>query len=128
MNLRWNQIAVGFIVGLLAGAIVGGSPVPRKLSESWDGRPSHNRMLNRFATRLHLSEEQKAQVGGVLEQGRAKMNAVFADMRPRLEQVRKETDDEIRVFLNPEQQRKFEKMNEERAKRFDKRFPSSHHS
>jgi Spy/CpxP family protein refolding chaperone len=128
MNLRWNQIAVGFLVGLLAGAIVGGSPYFRKLSERWDGRPPHNRMLNRFAKRLQLSEEQKAQVGGVLEQGRAKMDAVFKDVRPRFEQVRKETDDEIRAFLNPEQRQKFEKMNEERARHFNKRFPPSRHS
>ncbi len=123
MKLQWNQITAAFIGGLLVGTMAGGSPFFHNLTRKWDNQPPQERMLKRFAKRLSLTDEQKVQVASVMEQKRAKMDALFKEMKPKFEQVRTETSGEIRKFLTPEQQKKFEVMEAEMAKRFDKRFP-----
>jgi len=123
MNFQWNQITLSLIAGLLMGAAVGGSPSFHEYAHKWDTRSPQERMLKRFAKRLDLTEDQKRQVATILEQKRAKMDALFNEMKPKFEQIRIETGDEIRQFLNPEQQKKFQAMDAEMSDRFNKRFP-----
>jgi Spy/CpxP family protein refolding chaperone len=126
MNLKWNQITIALIVGLFAGALVADSPAAHDFMRKWDTHPPKERIVKRFAKRLNLTEEQKTQVAAVLEQKRAKMDAVFNEMKPKFEQVRAETSDEIRKLLNPEQQKKFAVMEAQMSERFNKRFPPHH--
>ena len=123
MNLKWNQITAAFLVGAVAAMIACQPPFIHDLMRKFDNRPPQERMLQRFAKRLDLTEEQKTQVASILEQKRAKMDALFNEMKPKFEQVRIETGEEIRKFLNPEQQKKYEVMDSEMAERFNKRFP-----
>jgi Spy/CpxP family protein refolding chaperone len=123
MNLQWNQITAALIIGVGLGAIAGNSPYIHDAVRKLDNRPPHVRMLERFAKRLDLTAEQKSQVSTIMEQKRARMNAVFNDMKPQFAQVRTETSDEIRKILTPEQQKKFAVMESKMSERFNKRFP-----
>lgn len=126
MNLRWNQILVSLLVGILIGAITSGSPAVHDLIHKWDSHSPQDRMLKRFAKRLSLSSEQKTAVATILDQKRTKMDAIFNEMKPKFEQVRKETGDDIRKLLNENQKGKFEAMELEMTDRFNKRFPPHH--
>jgi Spy/CpxP family protein refolding chaperone len=120
MTLKWNQVGVAFLIGLTVGVLVGGSSFCRDLTRKWDKQPRHERMLNKFSDRLSLTDEQRTQVKAIMHQKRSKMGVIYTEMRPRFEQVRNETSDEIRKILTPEQQQKFEEFEAEKRERFRK--------
>ena len=126
MSLKWNQIAVGFLAGLVIGCAVVASPLRRYLRESWDKRPHHERMLDKLSSRLSLTPEQKTKMAAIFEAKRSRIEALMAEGRPKFDAVREETRAEIRKILTPEQIAKFETLEAKMEKRFKKRFPPRH--
>jgi Spy/CpxP family protein refolding chaperone len=64
------------------------------------------KISNRLNSKLDLTAEQKT-----------KVDSIFDEVHPKMEAIRKSTDQQIRAVLNPEQQAKFDKMVEKRAER-----------
>jgi len=122
MSFKWNQIAGAFLVGLLVGVLAGGSAFVRNIDRHFDKKSPQEHMLKQFARKLDLTDEQKNQVKIVFEQKWSKMDAIFAEMKPKFDQVRTETNDEIRKFLNPDQQKKLAEMEAKKSKR-PRRYP-----
>lgn len=69
------------------------------------------RRMERLDERLGLTEEQKPKVEAILREQREKIQAVRQETRKRLKEV-----------LTPEQLEKFERLHEERKKRWHRRF------
>ena len=120
MNLKYNQIAAGLIIGLLLGTLLGASPLRWKIRSLWDHRTPQERILGRISSRLDLSSEQKTKVAAILEAKRVKIDALFAEGRSKFQAVRMETRAEIRNILTPEQIKKFEVLEAEMDARFNR--------
>lgn len=78
-------------------------------------------MLNRMTTELNLSPDQKAKVETILNDSKAKSDAVIAKYKgdreaakPEMKAIKKETDKRISGVLTPEQNQKFAQMKEDR--------------
>jgi len=77
--------------------------------------------MDRLVRDLKLTEEEAAKVRGVYESQRAAFEAVFQEFRPKMEQVRKETNDAVRAVLPAEKQEAFDKLITEEEKRRETR-------
>jgi len=70
----------------------------------------HERMVERMAEELDLSEEQRMQV-----------EAVFKEQKPKFEALREETRSRIEAILNEEQRTKMERLKAERKARWEEK-------
>src|SRR5689334_17524836 len=124
MSLRWNQIGLTFLIGLLMGTVLGAVRARSMFRRPTDPAVRQERMLKKFSSRLDLSADQRQTVGQILNTKRTKIDAIFVQMRPQFEAVRQETSDEIKKVLNPDQQKKYEALDAEMEQRFKERFPN----
>lgn len=67
-------------------------------------------VLNHLDRRLDLTDAQRKQIEVILERGHQRMEAIFADARPRVRQEIDATNAEIERVLTPQQREKFAKM------------------
>lgn len=77
--------------------------------------------MGRLVHELKLTEEEAAKVRAVYESKRAAVDAVVQEFRPKMEQVRKDTNDAVRAVLSPEKQEAFDKLITEEEKRRETR-------
>lgn len=75
------------------------------------------KMLERFNSKLALTDEQKTKVAGIFNSKHKRMLELRNEIKPKFEELKKSTDTEIKSILNPEQIKKFEEM----QKRFEVR-------
>lgn len=122
MNIKWNQVSVAFLTGLLIGTLLGASRLRRNFTSHWKKEPRHERMLRHFSSKLDLDAEQKTRVAGVLETKRTKIDALLAEMRPKFDKIRQETKTEISGFLNDDQRKKYEELDAKMEQRFKRKF------
>ena len=115
MTLARKQIAVAFVLGIIAGFVVAWCGGPYLLHKRWKGRQSQERLLQRLTTKLQLTATQRSQVSAILESKRQKMDALHTDIRSRFEDIRSSTSAEIRQLLTPEQHTRFNIMEAEWA-------------
>lgn len=78
------------------------------------------KISNRLSSKLDLTTEQKNKVDSILEDNHKKTKAIFDETRPKMEAIRKSTDEEIKAVLTPEQKVKFEKLREKREEKIKK--------
>ena len=132
MKLAWKQLVITFLLGTVVWWAGNQWYAPhfhhRHWGEHW-GNPEHpqKRMLERFKSELNLTPEQQQRVAAILEEKRSKIDTLRVQMRPKFEEIRNATQAEIRPFLTPEQQKKFDAMvaeHEARAKRLRGRWNS----
>jgi Spy/CpxP family protein refolding chaperone len=111
MKLEWKQVVISLSIGLVLGTALGwwGS----RYSEDWRGQDRYSWMLKRFSSELALTPEQKKEIADLLEAKRQSIATLRAEIRPRFEEIRNSTRLEIRKRLTPEQQQKFDAMQEE---------------
>jgi hypothetical protein len=125
LTIKWHQIVVSLLLGFALGVAFG----HWRATERFHGRPRHGdmkqHMMERFNKELGLSSGQTQQVAGIFEGKHSQMEALQTEMRPKFEALRALTEEEIRKVLNPDQQKKFEKMNTKMKERMGKhkRFP-----
>lgn len=121
--------------GLLAGALLIGAAVgalgarwasgePR--GERWNGH-GREEFVDWLSRELELSADQRTEVAAVLERQHEALVALWREVRPRADEIRRETRQELRAVLTPEQQARhaelLEKMERERSTRIRLRKP-----
>ena len=93
----------------------GGPPgEPRALMSS--------RAVEQIARRLDLSDEQRDSVAAILDRGRDRASAVFADIGPRLRTLLDSTNTELRAQLDSAQQVDFDMILQEDRGVLGRRF------
>ncbi len=101
-------ISVTFVAGVAVGvfgAFVmhrrGGDRIPRFASHA---------MVNRLDRKLDLTDEQREKITVIVERHHQRINSMWRQVRPQVEQELKQANAEIESVLTPEQREKFEKM------------------
>ncbi len=90
--------------------------------------PAHRtQMLTR---KLNLNADQQAKVLDIYKSAQSQMEGLRsdtsvpqADRRAKMQQIRKNTDDQVRGVLNPDQQKNFDQMQSRREQREEQRQP-----
>lgn len=62
---------------------------------------------------LQLNDDQKAQVHQILGETRQQLQALRQEQEPRVNEIRKQTDERLQKVLSPEQWKKFQQRREE---------------
>lgn len=109
---------------------------PQEHGHRGPGRMDPARQLDMLSKRLDLTGEQKSKVKTILESADAKRRELFERrqqnngepsqddreaMRQKMEQIRTDTDDQIRAVLNADQQAKFDQMKSQQKQRMQRR-------
>jgi Spy/CpxP family protein refolding chaperone len=76
--------------------------------------PHRVMMLPPFFEELGLTDAQRTQVVAIMERRRPEMDAVMAEVFPRMRSVADSIDAEVRDILTPDQREKFDKHREQR--------------
>ncbi|HJU65791.1 MAG TPA: hypothetical protein VJ596_08950 [Gemmatimonadaceae bacterium] len=117
---RSKHVALMFLLGtLLVGGVLGFT-ADRVIGRS----KSCDRVSLRaeLASRLRLSEQQRAAVDSILENRHQVMSATMATIRPRMDSIRKNARMEIERILDEQQREQFEQMvRESEARRQQRR-------
>ena len=128
MKLAWKQVTLAFVIGTGMGAAATWAYAPRMFHPHWGSVQFQQHMLEQFSSKLRLTPDQRQHVAAILEAKREKMDALRAEIRPRFEALRTSTSAEIRQFLTPEQQTRFDVMESEwktKRERFHERWRAS---
>ncbi len=112
MRPKWKQVVVSFLIGALIGATVGWGGTQWIMHQRAKQDP-YERLLDRFNTRLDLTEAQRIEVARILDVNRESIKTLRAEVGPRFKGIRAATQQEIREQLTPEQQQTFDTMQEE---------------
>ena len=116
-----------FVLGIACGIIVDRwmlqyrRPWARMMAGRPPAGPHKDRILNRYTRELGLDDEQRDQVGAILEQSREAMHAVRRGVRQDLADALEGTRLQIREILTPEQVEKFDEMSKRMDERWKKR-------
>jgi Spy/CpxP family protein refolding chaperone len=86
------------------------------------GGPPPRMLVDRLASELELTADQRTKIEEVLTARRARLETVQREVRDRFEAEQRSLRDEISKVLTPEQQEKFDKSEQERG-RFGRRGP-----
>ena len=114
---------LSFLFGIGTGWWAGREVFPRQ----WDRQERYQRMLDQFSQKLRLTPEQKIQVKAIFDAKRQKMDALRGEMRPRFEEIRRSTQEDMHKILTPEQQKIFDLMEAEWQARIKKLHPEWNH-
>lgn len=121
-KLSWNQILISLLIGAALGIPLGKWQAQGDFSgRHWKKGEMKQHMLERFSRELQLNEKQKVQVSAIFENKHVQMEALREEMKPKFEALRTATQNEIRPLLTPDQQIRFDALNEEMEKRWKKR-------
>jgi Spy/CpxP family protein refolding chaperone len=117
-------VGVVFVLGLVLGGIFGYLFQNRVQGDTAGPRSDKARrehIVEELTNELGLTADQQKKLDSVITEAHAKFQAIHEADQPQIEQVRKNARNEIRAFLTPEQQTKFEehiqKLDEERKQR-----------
>ena len=70
--------------------------------------PKPGSLVDKMARELSLDNEQKESLRTIFSQSRQRYKALGQQYMPQFETIRKETDDQIREMLRPDQRAKFD--------------------
>ena len=90
----------------------------------------HEKMHNKLAAELNLTDEQKAKAKEMRQSAREKMKPILDEMkklRTQLDTIRKDNMKEFEDILTPEQKATFEKIKASRKAKFEKMMRKHHH-
>lgn len=116
-------VVVVFLLGIAIGAL-GMYYWGERASASRGRHFDHAKLLEDMSREVGLTPDQKNQLEVIINDTRAKFQALYDQTQPQYDQTREQARDRIRAILTPEQRPKFEEfvrhLDEERKKR-DKR-------
>ena len=91
------------------------------------GMPSADEQTQRLTKRLNLSEDQQTKVKAVLEDQHKQMEQLRSDSsgsqpdkRSKMRELRENSNTQIKAILNEDQQKKFDKMQQQQHERMEK--------
>jgi periplasmic protein CpxP/Spy len=143
----WHKslVATAFLVALLSLGVAAfgqddqNAPPPPPKSDQPSGQPSESGMgrqmghrqmpsvddqIKHLSKKLSLSDDQQAKLKPILEDQHKQMEAIHTDSSlsredrfSKMQELRKNSDDQIKSVLNPDQQKNFEKMRVEQHER-----------
>lgn len=127
-EIMYKNLKPLLIMSIMFSTILGSSACPSCDHEIGEKKARHGlkkhekghfkeKKSNHLAGKLNLTEEQKAKVDSILEAKHKERKAIFENVHPKMEALRKSTDKEIRAILTPEQQEKFDKISEKREEK-----------
>lgn len=125
MKLPWRYIALSFTIGLLGGASLSVYTLHGLRYRWMTAERRHAWILKRLNSKLNLSQEQTLQVDIVLKSNHQKMEALQAEVRPKIESIRNATFTEVRKLLTSSQQTRFDQWHAKWEARHRK-YPSMH--
>ena len=144
---RRPLVATAFLVGLVSLCIVPGTafgqdqeapppPPPQSGQQSEPGMghhmgrrqmPSVDDQLKHLSSRLNLTDDQQAKLKPILEDQRKQLEQIHNDSSlsredrfGKIQQLRQNSDSQIKSVLNEDQQKNFDKMREEQRSRMNK--------
>jgi hypothetical protein len=115
-----------FLVGGAAGAAVDRMLVgDREVSSGQRGRTSGDRdrrrsYLDWLGAQLELSEQQRAEVQGILERHRDQVSGLWREMRPRYEELQQQARAEIRGLLTEDQAAAYDALLQRQRERHER--------
>ncbi len=124
-----------FVAGVSIMMLVGfkmlsGAALPQRGGPRRRGPMGPNQELARLSKRLHLTAAQKAQIKPILREQRREMMALRQkaslsreDRMAKFRAIHQRTADKIRSVLTPAQQKRFQRMQRARLRRFRGRPP-----
>ena len=117
-----KSMAVGFLLGtLLCGGALGFS-LDRVLTRpACDANTDREAVRAYMASKLQLTELQRAQVDSLLDIRHREISKIVAPVRPQLDSVREATRVQIKRLLDPAQQQRFQDWVDESKKEDSKR-------
>ncbi len=109
-----------FVVGIAIGAL-GGRLWAERVSGARAGRYDHTKLVDDLTREVGLTPDQRKQLETIIEEPRAKIQALQEQRRPLFDQTREEARNRVRAILTPEQRPKYEefvgRLDEERKRR-----------
>ena len=117
-GLMWAGLLAVFACGLIIGAVSGSLYERNQEAERFSriradkGAFLTNLVLKRLQNTLALTPEQRAGIQPLLLQGFHRSLKAREEVRPRQDQIMRETTEQIRRLLTPEQARKLEETGE----------------
>lgn len=107
---KTTVVAVLVLLLTFAAGFIGGAAAHHLFIGHREGLPPMPAMLNILDRRLDLTDAQRKQVEEILTRRRTRINAMWANVRPRVRAEVEATNAEIEKILTPEQRAKFERM------------------
>ncbi|MEW6558480.1 MAG: hypothetical protein AB1349_14215 [Elusimicrobiota bacterium] len=108
-----------FLVGTIFGILVDRITIMKMLHFPLPGvslGPHHQKMpqrvIDKVARQLELSDEQKEKLVNILEKNKESIDKLFIEIEPKLQKRFGSMCDEIKTILNEKQKQKFEQMAE----------------
>jgi hypothetical protein len=114
----WAGLLAVFVCGLVIGAVSGSLYERNQAAERYSrikvdkGAFLANLVLERLKDKLSLSAQQSAAIQPLLLEGFRSSLKVREEVRPRQDQIMRETSDQIRKLLTPEQASELDKSGE----------------
>lgn len=112
-----REAAVLFFVVFLLGVLFGGvgdrlwnKRVSGQPAVASSGKPTRNELIKNFSREVGLTPDQEKQLGAIMDDTRAKWQALYAPLDAQREAIRQQGRERIRAMLTPEQQPKFEEF------------------
>ena len=112
-----REAAVLFFVVFLLGALFGGvgdrlwnKRVSGQPAVSSSARPTRDELIKNFSRQVELTPDQEKQLAAIMDDERAKWQALYAPLDAPREAIRQQGRERIRAMLTPEQQPRFEEF------------------
>jgi uncharacterized membrane protein len=106
--LSWILV---FILGAVAGAVSHSIYRERiKPTVATVTPPKRESLVNRMAREFNLDDQQKDSLKSIFAQSIQRYRMLGQQYRPQWETIRKETDDQIKKILRPDQRSKYEEF------------------
>lgn len=110
-----REAAVLFFIVFLLGVLFGGvgdrlwnKRVAGQPAAASSGHPTRNELIKNFSRDVGLTPDQEKQLGAIMDDTRAKWQALYSPLDAQREAIRQQGRDRIRAMLTPEQRPKFE--------------------
>ena len=109
-------VFVVFLLGVLLGGVgdhIYGHPRGQEPQVRFVTQRPKATVVKDFTDRLHLTPDQQAQLGSIIDETRARWRGLYAPLDAQHEQMRQEGRAKIRAMLTPEQLPEFDKFMQE---------------
>jgi F0F1-type ATP synthase membrane subunit b/b' len=124
--MRLSRVSIAVYVGLVfaSGAVLGAfghrlytvSAVSAKTTKR-NPEEFRKKIVTEYQQRLHLSDQQVAQLNAIMDETRTRVEETRQKMRPTYDKIHEEQTAKVREMLTPEQRVEYEKMRKEREER-----------